>query len=160
MREFEMIAATVSAMPVGAMHGRISIEGANVYLDGNAGVISMLEVPTHETGISKDFLHFHLSSVEAVPNNIQSTLMNILSRAVVPKLMPIPLRSFESLRSMEKARIEQECACAALPEGWMFDGARYINYEGARASVRPDLNVLLEKWIGVENRKIRSWFVA
>ena len=54
-----MIAATVAAMPVEAIHGRISIEGANVYLDGNAGVISMLEVPTHGTGISKNFLHFH-----------------------------------------------------------------------------------------------------
>ena len=43
------------------------------------------------------------------------------------------------------------------PHGWFFDGQLYLNFNGERQVIRPDIDRLIELYIDDENKKIQEY---
>ncbi|PAA86341.1 hypothetical protein BOX15_Mlig032894g2 [Macrostomum lignano] len=55
------------------------------------------------------------------------------------------------------ARIHKERHLDPLPEGWFFNGTKYISFDGESSKMHPSLEKFLESHIAEENKKIAEY---
>ncbi|KAJ1424404.1 hypothetical protein B484DRAFT_420408 [Ochromonadaceae sp. CCMP2298] len=68
-----------------------------------------------------------------------------------PPLLPSDV-SFETRLRVQRGRGDRE-----LPGGWWFDGQGYIDIQGSRCPLRPDIEVLVGEYVQQENEKIGAY---
>lgn len=75
------------------------------------------------------------------------------------KLKPRSLISAENVSVSQQLALQSSdskynVAYNTLPSGWWFDGQGYVNINGTRRQLRPDINCLIDSYIIDENAKI------
>mmetsp|Transcript_18208 Transcript_18208/g.58891 ORF Transcript_18208/g.58891 Transcript_18208/m.58891 type:complete len:263 (+) Transcript_18208:479-1267(+) len=75
------------------------------------------------------------------------------------KLMPAPkmkLRTRPSLTPAEYHAIKREHAQDPLPDGWMYNGATFVDIFGDTAQVHPDFEKFAEEYLAEKNKLIEA----
>ncbi|CAM9378684.1 unnamed protein product, partial [Chrysoparadoxa australica] len=66
-------------------------------------------------------------------------------------------RDKSSLRQDELEQLKKEHSGDQLPEGWYFDGSGYVSCDGKRSRDRPDLDQIINHYLGKQNETIEAY---
>jgi hypothetical protein len=83
-------------------------------------------------------------------------IASLLQLALPYVPQPKPLRSRASVTPEELKRILDGAQDRPVPEGWLFDGAAWVDYFGSRVYQRPDLEELVAEYLEGVNREIEQ----
>lgn len=68
-------------------------------------------------------------------------------------LTPLDLTTTER----EKIQFLKQFRERELPSGWWFDGQSFVDINGTRLSIRPDINDIMNEYLVEENKRIRAF---
>eukprot|EP00667_Euglena_gracilis_P001036 EG_transcript_1037 len=86
--------------------------------------------------------------------SIMKSVLNIEDKGSFQLAARRPLLTVESLVQEDREYITALYRDVPLPEGCFYDGAQYIDANGARSRVRPDLEALCERFVAEQNALI------
>ena len=118
-------------------------------------------------GSEKKINSFYVWRYPIQPNNMmreeemEKQLKDILSLSFSSTLPPLPLKSSQSLSSSE-VQYAESMACnkdqqRELPEGFLYDGQHYVDFEGHTFYHRPDLDDIIDEYVQRENESIQEY---
>ena len=67
------------------------------------------------------------------------------------------LRSRNNISKDEVERLKVQHLGDFLPEGWFFDGTYYLDYNGNKEVVHPNLDGIIQNYIDMQNDEIGGY---
>ena len=93
----------------------------------------------------------------SVGDEAQDSLARLFAQAEHREVAPLATKCRASLTDSEMSKVLELHRNDPLPDGWFFDGTRYVNFSGGRAARRPDEEEILLAWVAEENKRIDLW---
>jgi hypothetical protein len=93
------------------------------------------------------------------PSEIR-VLRELFSASGAYKLQHKKILTLQDVSYDQKLIIQQSSKYNTLfpcPHGWFFDGQLYLNFNGDRQVMRPDIDRLIELYIDDENKRIQEY---
>lgn len=73
------------------------------------------------------------------------------------KLLPVPELTKRDVPTHKKNELQSSCLTEPLPVGWFFDGQHFIDYDGNKSSLRPDIDDIVERYLTTKNASVREY---
>jgi hypothetical protein len=140
-----------SCLETCSIHGEVVIGDKIVAVEGSASSISVV---LSKAAVETSYLTFNSNQLnESTCEQLRELLL--LSVGELPPYQPV--RTRDSLSKLEVDSIIKSRSRLPLPDGWLFDGNSYCNFDGRRLAERPDKERLLSDWLEEENAKLAFW---
>lgn len=122
-------------------------------IEANHGYLSMCELKQNSPAST------HLVVSGLLDADALSVLNQLVEICEDFPLTPRPLLdlSSESLQSkavLQKIQSMRQFAIRPLPAGYWYDGFFFVDFQGSKTELRPDINDILREYIALENDKI------
>jgi len=148
---------------VDALSGNALFDGnSRLLLDANSGA-ACAWLPSAQTTSLDHNSEAHPGGVitvvlsGSVGDEAQEALTRLFAQAEHREAAPLAMKSRASLTNSETGKVLELHRNDPLPDGWFFDGTRYVNFSGGRAVRRPDEEEILMAWVAEENSRVELW---
>ena len=87
-------------------------------------------------------------------------LRQLLHLCAQYRLRPKPHLTLRDVSKAEKLSVQANpnyCNLRELPAGWWFDGVSYVDIDGTRRDLRPDIELLLEAYVQDTNARVDEY---
>eukprot|EP00981_Chlorochromonas_danica_P008896 scaffold2338_cov184-Ochromonas_danica.AAC.7 len=134
-------------------HSSDKLQSRYVVIEANHGYLTMRELK------EKSSASTHLVISGLLNADALLVLKQLVEICEDFPLTPRPLLdlSSESLQSkavLQKIQSVRQFAIRPLPTGYWFDGYFFVDFQGSKTELRPDINDILREYITLENDKI------
>jgi len=86
-----------------------------------------------------------------------SLLGDLLRQCERYKLLPIPELTMRDVPAFKRNDLQASCLTDPLPIGWFFDGQHFLDYDGNKSSLRPDIDDIVERYLTTKNASVREY---
>lgn len=124
----------------------------------DAPTISMLAAQRHSVSASAELDALTVQGLFSSTGPVADVVRRIFSYCGVMRLQAKAFVSSSTERATaDLLAIQKKYGHDDLPSGWWYDGITYLDIEGNRREVRPDISQILEKYVAEENVKIQAY---
>lgn len=133
------------------LHGRLEVDSEPVVFHASPAGLVMLKESDQllEPLIAPGELLLTMEPAVLCPS-IQSSMGELCSILDQAETMRIPSPSVmlhaQEVSANTRVAMTEFFKDTPLPNGWTFDGSRYVSFDGQRSRERPDIDDLIEQW--------------
>ena len=135
-----------------------NVTGTMVVIEANSSYTILRPTPSPTTATSSTEVGITIQGIFSKKEiNFLTEIFKISSQYKLPNKELLTIESVTTEQSLNIQNMTKYSSQCTLPGNWWFDGHSYIDINGMKRLLRPDIDKLLALYIHDENLKIREY---